>query len=82
MLGQIKGMVGWCMVTREAWRPKVGGGAGACPMASIIRAFPAIPPPLPEVIPTIFAHFCSAQRESALRANELDRMGGLCSSQE
>ena len=32
------------MVTRDAWRPKVGGGAGACPMASIIRAFPAILP--------------------------------------
>ena len=42
--GQIKGRVGWCMVAREAWRPKVGGGAGACPMASIIRAFPAILP--------------------------------------
>ena len=42
--GQIKGWVEWCMVTREPWRPKVGGGAGACPMASIIRAFPAILP--------------------------------------
>ena len=54
-----------------AWRPKVGGGAGPCPMAGIIRA-------VPEVIPTIFAHFCSAQRVSAFTANELDPMGGLC----
>ena len=71
ILGQIKGRVEWCMVTREAWRPKVGGGAGPCPMAGIIRA-------VPEVIPTIFAHFCSAQRVSAFTANELDPMGGLC----
>ena len=54
-----------------AWRPKVGGGGGPCPMAGIIRA-------VPEVIPTIFAHFCSAQRVSAFTANELDPMGGLC----
>ena len=70
-------------MTREAWRPKVGGGAGACLMAGIIRAFPAIYVPLlwqyldpHNICPSLFCK----ESISAFTFNELDLMG-LCAEQ-
>ena len=57
----------------------MGGGGGACPMAGIIRAFPAICTTCSSQISTISAHSSVLhRRQSAFASNELDLMGRLC----
>ena len=63
-----------------ARRPKVGGGGGACPMAGIIRAFPAICTTCTQDLHNICPLFCSAPTAKCVRIQRARSDGAFVQS--